>query len=82
MPPMQAMALGDFRDMAREAINAAPKGEEGREPNPEELERQVSAGVGQCGCCWRAAGRVAPWTGMCQPRGSGSLWHDMNWRVT
>lgn len=35
------MPLGDFRDMAREAINAAPKGEEGKEPSPEELERQV-----------------------------------------
>lgn len=37
----QAMLLGDFRDMAREAINAAPKAEEGKEPNPDELERQV-----------------------------------------
>ncbi|PRW58727.1 lysine-specific demethylase 4A-like isoform X1 [Chlorella sorokiniana] len=36
----KAMPLGDFRDMAREAINAAPKAEEGKEPNPDELERQ------------------------------------------
>ena len=44
---MQAMPLGDFRDMAREALNSAPKGEEGKEPTPDELERQV----GGCGCC-------------------------------
>ena len=67
----QAMPLGDFRDMAREAINAAPKAEEGKEPNPDELERQVCRKPRGC----LHGGLAAVWA-----RGYHSMaWHGMAW---
>lgn len=67
----QAMHLTDFRDMAREAINAAPKAEEGKEASPDELERQVG-GRGM-------PGRWAPPGLACSCMGSAWHGYGMAW---